>query len=124
MLSNRFIHTAAVFFVIGVATSIRMAWYGDVSLGPLQLHLSLLGWTSLAIIGLLYAIYPHLERGWAAGLHYWLHTLGLLLFTVGAATELEPSSMMTAVGGSMLGLGAVIFAFNVFSQLRASRHGW
>jgi len=91
-----------------------------------HVHLNLLGWVSMSLIGLLYAVYPHLQRGWLPRLQYWLHTLGLVLFMGGvtlAKTAEEPRFIVLAiVGGVMLCVGVVLLAFHILTQLRTVRH--
>jgi hypothetical protein len=124
MLSHRLIHTAVVFFIAGVALGNYMGAQQDFRFVHVHAHLHLLGWVSLGLVGLLYAQHPHLQRGWLAHTHYWLHTVGLLLFmgsfAWGAAVGVKPVPFIAA-GASIVSLGVLAFAINVFSRLRAPR---
>jgi cbb3-type cytochrome oxidase subunit 1 len=132
LLAIRFIQTAVVFFVVGVAMGLFMGVKHDYSLQPVHAHLNLLGWVSLALIGLLYTTFPQLQRGWLPFLQYWLHTVGLVLFMAGLAWKTLPSVMpdlsvlllpgMVVGGALMVGVGVLMFATNIYSQLRAVRH--
>ena len=120
MLSNRFIHTAAGFFVVGVSLGMYMGVTHDFRLTHVHVHINLLGWVALGLAGLLYTVHPALQRGWLAHAHYWLHTLGLVLFMGGfawrsitGATTFVP----IAIGSSMVALGVLLFAVNVFTRL-------
>jgi cbb3-type cytochrome oxidase subunit 1 len=121
-LSNRLIHTAAAFFVVGVSLGMYMGVTHDFRLTHVHVHINLLGWVALGLAGLLYGVHPSLQRNWLAHAHYWLHTIGLLLFMAGFAwrsvadgTTLVP----IAVGSSMVALGVLLFAVNVFTRLRS-----
>lgn len=43
---------AAVYFAVGVILGVLMGASGDHSLFPLHAHINLLGWVSMALIGL------------------------------------------------------------------------
>ena len=121
MLSNRLIHTAVAFFVTGVALGMYMGVNQDFRFTHVHVHINLLGWVALGLAGLLYHAHPHLQRHWTARAHYWLHTVGLVLFmggfawgTLRGAFALAP----VAAGSSMVALGVLLFAINVFTRLR------
>jgi cbb3-type cytochrome oxidase subunit 1 len=121
MLSNRFIHTAVAFFVVGVALGTGMGATQDFRLIHVHAHVNLLGWVALGLVGLLYAAHPRLAQGWLAHTHYWLHTLGLVLFmgafAWGALSGDKPVPAIAA-GASLVSLGVLLFAVNVFTRLR------
>jgi cbb3-type cytochrome oxidase subunit 1 len=122
VLSMRLIHTAVAFFLVGVSLGIYMGMNQDFRLTHVHAHLNLLGWVALALAGLLYAAYPHLERSWLAHAHYWLHTVGLAIFMFGFAWSRvtgEFHFISVAGGASLVALGVLLFAINVFSRLRA-----
>jgi hypothetical protein len=121
MLSNRLIRTAVVFFVVGVALGTGMGATQDFRLIHVHAHVNLLGWVALGLIGLLYAAHPRLAQGWPAHAHYWLHTLGLVLFMGAYAWGvLDGAKPVAAIGtgASLVGLGVLLFAGNVFVRLR------
>jgi cbb3-type cytochrome oxidase subunit 1 len=122
VLSTRLIHTAVAFFVLGVSLGIYMGLNQDFRFTHVHAHLNLLGWVALALAGLLYAAYPELEHGWLAHAHYWLHTVGLAVFMGGFAWSRATGDfhfVSVAGGASMVALGVLLFAINVFSRLRA-----
>jgi cbb3-type cytochrome oxidase subunit 1 len=122
MLSNRFIHTAVVFFVVGVALGSAMGATQDFRLMHVHAHVNLLGWVALGLAGLLYAVHPHLARGWLAHAHYWLHTIGLVVFMGAYAWGVlgghKPVAAIAA-GALSVSAGVLLFALNVFVRLRA-----
>jgi hypothetical protein len=127
MLSHRLIHTAVAFFTVGVALGTGMGVTQDFRLIHVHAHINLLGWVALGLVGLLYAVRPHLARGWLAHTHYWLHTLGLVLFMGAYAWGMlagpKPVAFIAA-GASMVSLGVLLFAINVFVRLgRQHPHG-
>ena len=126
MLSNRLIITAVGFFVVGVALGMYMGVKQDFRLTHVHVHVNLLGWVALGLAGLLYAIHPHLQRHWLAHTHYWLHSVGLVLFMGGFAwgnISGEFQFLPVVIGSSMVAIGVVAFATNVFLRLSPTTAG-
>ena len=126
MLSNRLILTAVAFFVIGVALGMYMGVNQDFRLTHVHVHVNLLGWVALGLAGVLYAVHPHLQRYWLAHTHYWLHSVGLVLFMGGFAwgsISGEFQFLPVVIGSSMVAIGVVAFATNVFLRLRSTTAG-
>jgi hypothetical protein len=123
MLSNRLIHSAVAFFVVGVALGAYMGATQDFRFTHVHAHLNLLGWVALGLIGLIYRVHPHLQRGWLAHAHYWLHTVGLLIFmgafAWGATTGAKPVPFIAA-GATMVSAAVLLFAANVFTRLSST----
>lgn len=121
MLSNRFIHTAVAFFLAGVLLGVYMGANQDFRFTHVHAHINLLGWVALGLTGLLYTTHPQLQHNRLAHAHYWLHTVGLLVFmgsfAWGSATGAKPIAAIAA-GASMVALGVLLFAVNVFTRLR------
>jgi cbb3-type cytochrome oxidase subunit 1 len=120
LLSNRFIYTAVAFFVVGVSLGMYMGVNQDFRFVHVHAHINLLGWVSLGMAGLLYHLHPHLQKSWLSHAHYWLHSVGLVIFmggfaygTIAGAKPLVP----VAVGSSMVAIGVLLFAINVFARL-------
>lgn len=122
MLSIRLIHTAVLFFVVGVALGMYMGIAQDFRFAHVHAHLNLLGWVALGLVGLLYHAQPLLARGVLAHAHYWLHTVGLVVFMSGHAFAMVSGTKPVAViggGATMVAAGVVLLAVNVFTRLRA-----
>lgn len=123
MLSNRLIHSAVAFFVVGVALGTTMGAMQDFRFVHVHAHINLLGWVALGMIGLIYRAHPHLQQGWLAHTHYWLHTVGLVLFMGAFAWGIVSGNKpvpFIATGATMVSLGVLLFALNVFSRLRSA----
>jgi cbb3-type cytochrome oxidase subunit 1 len=125
VLATRLIHTAVAFFVVGVALGTTMGAMQDFRFVHVHAHLNLLGWVALALIGLIYRLHPHLQQGWLAHAHYWLHTVGLIVFmgsfAWGIVAGAKPVPFIAA-GATMVSLAVLLFAANVFTRLRSSSY--
>jgi cbb3-type cytochrome oxidase subunit 1 len=126
LLSDRFIHTAAAFFVLDISLNMYTGITGNSHFAYLHTHINLLGWVALCLTGLLYCIRPHLQYGLLANLHYWLHTTGLMIFisssVMGTITG-TVRSMPITISSCMMALGVLFLAINIFTRLRPTL-GW
>ena len=121
MLAHRLIHTAMAFLVIGVAMGLYMGGAQDFRLTHVHVHINLLGWMTLGMVGLLYLSRPELALGWIPVAHYWLHLIGLLVFMGGFAWSMlsgEFRMLPVAVGSSTVGLAVLLLTGHVFRRLR------
>jgi hypothetical protein len=100
------IRIAAVYMVIGLGMGIFMAVARDHRLASVHGHLTLLGWATMALTGLVYIVMPPTARGALAASHFWLHNLGLPLMLVSLAAY----SYGLAAAEPMIGVGAVVTA--------------
>ncbi len=64
-----FLILAALCLITGVMMGIGMGIAHDFQFAPVHAHLNLLGWTSLALFGLTYKVYPALAQSRLALLH-------------------------------------------------------
>jgi hypothetical protein len=120
VLSTRFIFTAVAFFLVGVALGMYMGIAQDFRFTHVHAHLNLLGWVALGLAGLLYRVHPQLQEGWLPQAHYWLHTVGLVVFMGGFAWGIAAGAkqvLPVALGASAVSVGVLLFAVNVFTRL-------
>ena len=82
-MSARLIKVAAFYLVAGVAMGIVMGITHEFVLAPVHAHINLLGWATLAIIGVIYHAYPAAGETRLATVHFWFHNTALPVFMVG-----------------------------------------
>lgn len=116
------IKAAVIYFMLGIGLGIYMGASGDHLLVPVHAHFNLLGWASLALVGLIYHQFPVAGSHRLASVQFWLHNAGLIAamaLLIGALrgnTSLEP---LLGVASLMIGASVVLFAINVFQNVRA-----
>ena len=117
----RLLQMAVVYFLIGLGFGIYMAASEDHGQIPVHAHVNLLGWASMAICGIVYEVFPRLQKHWLAPAHFWLHSLGLpmamvaLFFLMRGQTSMAP---VAGIGSIAIALGVLCFAINVLFRLR------
>jgi hypothetical protein len=89
------IKLAVLYLIFGISLGIAMGASQNFTLRPVHAHINLLGWTTMALAGLIYSVFPQAGESRLARLHFWLLNLALPV-------------MMTAL--SMLLLGHMAFA--------------
>jgi hypothetical protein len=125
-VARRCLQMALVYLLIGVSLGIFMGVTQDFALRPVHAHLNLLGWTTLALAGLIYGVFPALAASRLAAVQFWLHNLALPVMMGALAWLLtgHPGA------GPLLGVSEIIMAgaivaltLNVFLNLRPSAAG-
>jgi cbb3-type cytochrome oxidase subunit 1 len=121
-MAARFVRIAAIYFAIAVIMGIVMGITKAFAYSSVHAHVNLLGWVSLAIIGLVYYVYPAASKTALATWHFWLHNIGLpvmqgSLFLM-IFTQTEGFVLGTIIGSLILGIGILLFVINVCCHVR------
>ena len=121
-MAARCLRIAAVYFVIAIILGIVMGITKAFAYASVHAHLNLVGWVSLAIIGLIYRAYPQAAKTGLAKWHFWLHNISLpimqgCLFLM-LFTQKESFVVGTIVGSLGLGVGIILFAWNLCQHVR------
>lgn len=120
-VSLNWLRMAAIYFTLAVLLGLGMGMSGDHKLLAVHAHLNLLGWVSMALIGLIYQHFPAAAQTRLARIQFWLHNLGLPIMMVALAllllghTQLEPVVGMASLAVS---IGVVLFCINLMTHAR------
>lgn len=106
-----FMIAAASCMVCGVAMGIHMGMTHDFQLAPVHAHVNLLGWTSLALMGLTYRAWPELCRArTAAAMQFGLSAASALAFPFGIYLSIAHGAPALAISAALVWFaGAVLF---------------
>ncbi len=119
-ISRTFIVMAIAYACIGVAMGIWMGINQDFTHMHLHAHINLIGWTSLALFGVIYHVVPQLAQSKLAKLQLLLSGLGTAIFLVGLPLADAGITILLAVTGSLMVLaGTALFLWIFVSQTRA-----
>jgi len=117
-MSQRLLRIAVAYWVIAVAWGIYMGASGDHTDMPVHAHLNLLGWVSLGLCGVIYAVAPQLAGSLLAKAHFWLHNIGLPPLMAGVFLiyhgRPEIGGPITGISSILVGIGVLSFAANVW----------
>jgi hypothetical protein len=120
-MSARLIRIAVVYLVIGVTLGIVMGITQQFALVPVHAHVNLLGWASLAIMGVVYRVYPAAAETRLAQVHFWVHNGALPVFMLGLAAMLSGHArlhVLVDIGASAVWVAIVVFAVNIWRCIR------
>jgi len=115
------IKAAVIYFIMGVGLGIYMGASGNHLLVPVHAHFNLLGWASLAVIGLVYQQFPVAGSHRLASVQFWLHNAGLIAAMVLLVGFLHGNSSLDpllGVASMVIGASVILFAVNVFQNIR------
>ncbi|WP_203071944.1 hypothetical protein [Falsiroseomonas ponticola] len=106
-----FLIAAATCLLVGVCLGVLMGIQHDFHLAPVHAHLNLLGWTSLALMGLTFRAYPQLHANPMPALaQFALSTSSAFLFPFGIYLSIEQQAPALAIAAALVWLaGAAMF---------------
>lgn len=122
-MGARLIQISVVYFAIGVSLGMYMSMAHDYALTGVHVHINLLGWTSFALAGVIYHLFPVISKNIYAKLHFWSANIGVPLMmvalTVLVLAENEQATIFVATGGVLVVFSVIMFAINVLKNVRA-----
>jgi cbb3-type cytochrome oxidase subunit 1 len=124
-VSLAFFTAATLMGAVGMIWGAVMGATQDHSLSPAHAHLNLLGFVTLAIMGMFYAVSPGLAGKRLAWVNFALSTAGVLLFAPMLALVLReelPGAFMPFPELLVMG-GMAVFVWQVASAWRTPRAG-
>jgi len=121
-LSRRWLLAAVSYFVIGLAYGVYMGASGDHALFTVHSHISLLGWVSMGLTGLVYRSFPAAAQTRLAVWHFWLYQLAapaMLLAVAALYSGVEGADPIAGVASVVLLVSVVLFWWAIFSAGRS-----
>jgi hypothetical protein len=121
--SRRWIVIALIYLVAAVSLGVVMGASHDFRLKTVHVHANLLGWVSMALMGLVYRLYPSAAASRLASWHFALYQLALPAMLGGLAALMlgQPGAEPVVGIASVVMLAAVIcFALAVWLGGRRS----
>ena len=115
-----FITVAIIYAIIGMITGIMMGVTEAFNYGDLHAHINLIGWTSMALFGLVYHVHPEMARSPLTRIHFWVANVGAIVFLIGIYVVLTTYDTVLAIVGSLLVLASMfIFLINFVRHAKA-----
>jgi hypothetical protein len=122
-LAIKWIKMAAVYLTAGVMLGIHMGKSHDFVLAPVHAHVNLLGWATMALMGVLHHLFAKQLVNKLAHAQFWLHQLATPVLLVSLAmmllgnTAVEP---VVGIASIVVGISVLLFLVNVLRNLRAN----
>lgn len=110
--AQRWIVAAILYLCVGVAMGVYMGASHDHSLSPVHAHVNLLGWVTLALIGIIYHFFPVAGASRLATVQFWLHNVALVVMMAALAVYLRGNpGLEPAIAAGSLGVLVSVFLF-------------
>ena len=107
-VSTMFLATGAFFALLGMIWGIQMSASGDHSLSPAHGHLNLVGFVTMSIMGIYYALTPAAAASKWARAHYFLAAGSVVILVSGIVMALTENGEVLAKAGSVLAVLSVV----------------
>jgi hypothetical protein len=112
---------SVVYLIVGIGIGIGMGASQNFTLRPVHAHVNLLGWTTMALAGLIYSVFPKAGESVLARVHFWLMNLALPVMMTGLGLVLFGHTAVVpalVVGEFAAAAGIAAFAANLFINLK------
>ena len=119
MLSIWFFRTAILFLIAGICLGLYMSITHEFAATGAHAHINLLGWVTMAIFGIYYALNPVQAASRIARLQYFIYTLGILVMAPSLFLMLSGNPAMeplVAISSLVTFSGLLLFAFILFTR--------
>ena len=126
LVSRLFFRTAILFLIGGIGIGLHMAMSQDHTAATAHAHINLLGWVTMAIFGVYYALNPVKAARRLALVQYGVYTLGVLMMApslyllMEGHTALEP---LVGIASMITFAGVILFGVVVFTGDGKEREG-
>ncbi len=117
----RLLQVAAVYMTIGLFMGLAMAISKNFTLSSVHVHISLLGWATMAIAGIVYILIPGCARNRLAKLHFWGHNIGLPVMMVSLTLYMfgvSAAEKAIAAGSILVVASLLLFSINLLRNAR------
>ena len=119
-----FIRVAVLYAVIGVILGVEIGIHHQFAYSNVHAHINLLGWATLALAGVIYALFPAAGNNRLAAAHFWLQNIGLPIFTMGMFgidSNIRAGVPLIGIGSMLVVFAMVLFAANVWTNVKMVR---
>lgn len=124
-MGERFLKLAVIYGLSGMIMGSVMGMTSNFADRDVHAHIGLLGWVSMAIMGLSYRAFPALARSRLATAHFWLYNIGVPVMLTGLWCIIHERAALgdplAGIGATNIMLGMLCFAINVWRNCTADR---
>jgi cbb3-type cytochrome oxidase subunit 1 len=112
------IRISVIYLLIGTALGMYMSIVHDFALSSVHTHISLLGWTTMTLAGIIYQIFPNLVKSVLCKIQFTLFNVGLPIMMIGLVLYTSTSGgfvVVVSIGAALTSLAILLFTINVFT---------
>ena len=82
-MGAKWVKCSIVYLIIGIAFGLFMHYTVQLEWGATHAHISVVGWLTTGLIGVIYSVYKDAAKTTLAIWQFWLHSIGLPILLVG-----------------------------------------
>ena len=114
------IRISVIYLFIGTFLGMYMSITGNFELSSVHTHISLLGWTTMTLAGIIYYSFPRVAQSVLCKVQFVLFNIGLPIMMIGLAFTLIGYSLIVVVsiGATATSLAILIFTINILVGLK------
>lgn len=112
----RLLKISAVYFAIASLIGLYSFFFNTADYSALTGNLNIFGWSTLALAGIIYHLFPNAAQTGLAQTYFWLYNIG---FPVGIIGSLVSVSWLSGIGTVAALVGILVFFVSVFKDLKA-----
>jgi len=115
-----FIRISVIYLLIGTVLGMYMSITEDFELSSVHTHIALVGWTTMALAGLIYYLFPKAAQSALCKIQFVLFNVGMPIMLIGLALLLKGfiSAVTVSVGATITSIGILIFTISVLTYLK------
>lgn len=115
-----FIRISVIYLLIGTVLGMYMSITEDFELSSVHTHIALVGWTTMALAGLIYYLFPKAAQSALCKIQFVLFNIGMPIMLIGLALFLKGfiSAVTVSVGATITSIGILIFTISVLTSLK------
>ncbi|MBN2062489.1 MAG: cytochrome-c oxidase [Deltaproteobacteria bacterium] len=115
------IRISVIYLFLGTALGMYMSITGDFELSSVHTHLSLIGWTTMTLAGIIYSIFPKLAQSVLCKIQFILFNTGLPIMMTGLVLLISgPGPVaVVSVGATITSIAILFFTINVLTGLKS-----
>ena len=115
------IRISVIYLFLGTALGMYMSITENFELSSVHTHISLIGWTTMTLAGIIYYIFPKLAQSILCKIQFILFNIGLPIMLIGLALFLSgPGSVVVvSVGATITSIAILVFTINVLTGLKS-----
>ena len=122
-MGPRWLKIAVLYLIIGIGMGIFMSASLQLKWASAHAHVNLAGWATVAIMGLVYCVYPAAGRNTLGQVHFWTYNIGLPLFLLSTfmvqiKDMLSFAHYFTFTGAGLMAIGLIAFIINLFQNVK------
>ena len=120
-MGKMMIKISVIYLFIGAALGMYISIVGEFVLSTVHSHVSLLGWTTMTLAGIIYHTFPKMTQSVLSKIQFYLLNIGLPIMLIGLAfNQMGTDGMVPIIstGASLVSLVILIFTINVFTSLK------